>query len=170
MSLDAIGVVSKTDKSSIFHDYLRSYEALFGDEKQHFTSILEIGVQQGHSLRMWREWMPQATIVGVDRNVWCAYPDGCIVEIANAADPEQIEPVAMTYGPFDLIIDDGSHIPEEQHAALDILWPYLKDGGYYIIEDVPHGETRFGGTAVCGDHRDERQDFVWRRKNERYRP
>lgn len=162
MTLDEIGNACQTDKGSSFHDYLRHYEALFGKDKDSFSAILEIGVWYGCSMKMWRQWLPQATIVGVDIEPKHQAGD-FIVEQVDASTPDVI-PVAQSYGPFDLIVDDGSHIPSEQLASFQLLYPYLKEGGYYIIEDVPHGETRFGGTTVCGVHRDSREDFVWLRK------
>lgn len=163
MTLDEIGNACQTDKGSGFHDYLRHYEALFGADKDSFTAILEIGVWYGNSMDMWRQWLPQATIVGVDiepKN----NPGDYIIEKVDASKADQIVPVAEKYGPFDLIVDDGSHIPSEQMSSFTLLYPYLKSGGWYIIEDVPHGTTTFGGTTVCGAHRDCREDFVWIRK------
>lgn len=160
MTLDQIGNDCQTDKGSSYHDYLRHYEALFGGQKDSFTAMLEIGVLHGASMKMWRRWLPKATIVGVDIHPQWSGPEA-IVETADASKADHIIPIAKKYGPFDLIVDDGSHFFVDQRASLAILYSFLKPGGYYIIEDVPHGESRFGGTAVCGMHRDVREDFVW---------
>ena len=37
-------------------------------------------------------------------------------------------------GGFDMIVDDGSHIPQEQMSTLRALWPAIKPGGIYVIE------------------------------------
>jgi hypothetical protein len=44
--------------------------------------------------------------------------------------------LARDIGPFDFIIDDGSHVNSHQIESFRILWPFLKDGGTYIVEDV----------------------------------
>ena len=41
-------------------------------------------------------------------------------------------------GPYDIIIDDGGHTPEEQMVTFEALWPYIAPGGIYVIEDL-HG-------------------------------
>ena len=64
-SLNDIGLETGTDKSSRAHDYLGYYEnALRGLSR--IDRILEIGVHEGASLRMWRDFLPRARIVGLD--------------------------------------------------------------------------------------------------------
>jgi hypothetical protein len=55
--------------------------------------------------------------------------------IANQAVPSQYEVVSYL-GPFDLIVDDGSHRVRDQQVTAETLLPYLAPGGLYIIEDV----------------------------------
>ncbi len=154
MTLDEIGLHHGTDKSSTRHNYLVFYEQLFGDKRSEFTSVLEIGVHRGDSVRMWAQWMPQARVVGVDIMVFDepALYVGAIIETANAADAETMKRIGMTYGPFDFVVDDGSHDLGEQQAAMDALLPFVRPGGYYIIEDIPLEDPRFASmTRHRGD-------------------
>ena len=42
---------------------------------------------------------------------------------------------------FDIIIDDGWHWDEAQRKTLVNFFPYLKEGGIYIIEDIYPGSN-----------------------------
>jgi len=44
--------------------------------------------------------------------------------------------MSAEHGPFDIVIDDGSHVPAQVIASFDVLFPLLADGGLYVIEDV----------------------------------
>ena len=35
-----------------------------------------------------------------------------------------------------MVIDDGSHVPEHQVISFEALWPSVKPGGIYVVEDV----------------------------------
>ena len=113
-----------TDK--IKHGYLPFYKTIFKEKE--IKSVLEIGVQKGYSILLWREMLPDAKIVGVDINE--PPVSGCICADATKAFPGM-------EGPWDLIIDDGSHLYKDIVASFKLLWPYLNKGGYYVIEDVP---------------------------------
>ena len=60
---------------------------------------------------------------------------GTSVEIGNQADPAFLADLAATHGPFDAILDDGSHVCAHQIASFENLWPHLADGGVYMVED-----------------------------------
>ena len=57
-------------------------------------------------------------------------------------------------GPFDIVIDDGSHVPEHQIATFKTLWPALRGGGLYAVEDIETSYWRRGvkmyNQAVAG--------------------
>merc|ERR1712029_878213 len=44
--------------------------------------------------------------------------------------------ISETGGNFDIIIDDGSHVPNHQLVSFETLWPSIKPGGMYIVEDI----------------------------------
>ena len=64
--------------------------------------------------------------------------------LADQSNREQLGRFADENGLFDLIIDDGSHNVIHQQISLGLLFPYLKEGGYYIVEDL-HTSFGWGG-------------------------
>ena len=116
------------------HSYIDIYaDQISADEGK---SLLEIGVWQGHSLKMWAEYLPNSRVVGLDidlnRLLWQS--DGFEVLLCDAT--KQAEIVDKVFGMFDYIIDDGSHTEAAQIGAFYNLWDYLLVGGKYFIEDV----------------------------------
>lgn len=135
--LDEIAIECKTDKSSISHNYTESYENHF--EKIRFNSmkILEIGIQNGFSLKMWKEYFENSTIVGIDlTNLSHLQEDRIEIATGNQSDEVFLKRVNNQYGPFDIIIDDGSHKSVDIRNSFYCLFPLLKGGGYYVIEDL----------------------------------
>ena len=63
--------------------------------------------------------------------------EGVSVFIGDQNNPEHLEECIKTYGAdYDLIVDDGSHYGEHIVTSFKTLYPYLKEGGIYIIEDL----------------------------------
>lgn len=135
-SWDEVALSMGTDKSSAFHGYAAQYERLLGDRK--IARLLEIGVAGGRSLQMWRAVMPDAFIVGVDTNDACMVHQRprCAVVLADASNPAQMAAVNTLYGPFDVVIDDGSHEHYDVRTAFEECAPRLASGGLYVIEDL----------------------------------
>ena len=119
--------------------YLDIYERNLACYRNRPLFFLEIGVFDGGSLDMWRRYFgAEATIVGIDINQDCAtrVDPPNFVRIGSQADPKFLHSVIEEFGPPDVILDDGSHIATHQRASFDILFPSLKEGGLYIIEDM----------------------------------
>ena len=140
-SLSEIFDKYETDKNSSFHNYGRQYESVFRAYRQKPVSILELGVYRGGSLPIWREAFPQAVhIVGIDIDESCKQyedtPNHIWVEIGDAADSEFVKRVHETYGPFDIILDDASHTNRDVILSFETLFPLLRDGGVYVVEDT----------------------------------
>jgi hypothetical protein len=134
-----------TDKSH-FHNYTPYYHQLLSGKS--VKKVLEIGLgwgglmhndyQHAGSLLMWREYFPEAEIYGLDvrpdalRNEHRIHSFLCdqnnIDSLLHAA--EQVG------GNFDLIVDDGSHVPAHQVVTAMTFAPLLAAGGLYVIEDV----------------------------------
>jgi hypothetical protein len=124
---------------SKWHHYLDVYERHFAPYRDKEFFLLEIGVDDGGSLELWRRYFdPKATIVGIDLKPTCAThvdPENH-VRIGPQEDPDFLKKVIEEFGRPDIILDDGSHFSDHQLASFSILFPYLKQGGLYAIEDV----------------------------------
>lgn len=118
--------------------YTDFYEEMFSRCKNWGIKLLEIGIFEGASLKMWKEYFPLGQIVGVDINKEClGYKEpGIIIRIGSQSDREFLNEVGTQEGNFDIIIDDGSHVPEDQQISFFELFKYLNPGGFYIIEDI----------------------------------
>lgn len=138
MKLDEIGIRMGTDKSSKRHNFLETYERHVGRLCSSASAVLEIGVFNGASLRMWEEFFPNAQIVGVDiKPDKAEHQAGRIcIEIGNAGSTQFLRTIGERHGPFDLILDDGSHLWDHQQSAFREFWPFLKPDGVFIIEDI----------------------------------
>lgn len=107
--------------------------------KRHFAGlqpkrVLEIGVQGGGSLKIWRDMFPDAEIVGVDIDEKCKEHEGERIKviIGDQHDVKFLE----SLGDFDIIIDDGGHTMTQQQVSMKWLLPQLREGGVYVIEDL----------------------------------
>src|SRR5579862_5795534 len=123
--------------------YFETYEALFGPRRVGPMRVLELGVFKGNSLRLWQKYFnhPETVVVGIDIDPECARFDAPTqrrhVRIGSQADPEFLERVVSEFGPFDLIIDDGSHHSAHMIASFNALYrDGLKDDGIYFAEDL----------------------------------
>lgn len=141
MTLDELALRHGTDKASTGHDYCRTYARYLDAKRDTVRRVLELGVWQGASLRMWRDYFPNAAIVGVDNHPFST--DAMSAAIGpritllrrDVSDPEALRDLAQS-GPWDLIVDDASHRTEEQVRAARALVPSLDLGGFYAIEDA----------------------------------
>lgn len=120
------------------HDYLDMYDKIFGHLRNKKIKILEIGLLRGASLALWHEAFPKAQIYGFDRTEeWkkmAGKLDRLTVFKGQQEDAEIMQKVASN-GPYDIIIDDCGHRPDSQWTSFCILWPAVKESGYYIVED-----------------------------------
>ena len=123
--------------------YFPIYEAIFGPLRTKPLRILEIGIWHGASLKLWRQYFehPKTIIVGVDVLPECLQFDapaaGVHIRIGSQADPAFLKRVVQEFGPFDLIMDDGSHHSSHVIASFNHLYADgLKDTGIYFVEDL----------------------------------
>ena len=137
--LNDMGLKYGADKSSKFHNYLDFYQEQLPD-RTFKGRLLEIGVMDGLSMRMWREYYPDAEIVGIDikpmdymHNSDWQVPESVQLIQCDGTDPQQTKKLGM----FDVIIDDGSHYWADQQKSFDILYKQqLNKDGVYILEDL----------------------------------
>jgi hypothetical protein len=159
-SLDSIGIRNKTDKASQFsrtyakpHDYLRHLELFFEPLRDNPIKLLEIGVGGGESIRTWLEYFKCVSAYGVDivsnTNEWNTPGHSVAPYSYTFSHGDQSSSVfwksfiAKHGGDWDIIIDDGSHLSADIMGTFNALWPHVKSGGLYEIEDL--------GTAVNAD-------------------
>jgi hypothetical protein len=136
-TLDEIAIEHKTDKSSISHNYTEHYANHFEKIRFNNLKVLEIGIQNGFSLKMWKEYFENSTIVGIDlTDLTHLKEDRVEIEVGNQSDEDFLKRVSEQYGPFDIIIDDGSHKSIDIRKSFYCLFPLLKNGGYYVVEDL----------------------------------
>jgi len=141
-SLDLLAALYGTDKFGE-HEYTPIYEGLMRASRRRPVRLLEVGVggyagaPGGESLRMWASYFRRGRIVGIDLYDKTALSAGRVqVFQCSQVDAPKLTALAQEHGPFDFIIDDGSHVNAHQIETFGILWPHLKDGGVYIVEDV----------------------------------
>ena len=123
--------------------YFAVYRDVFGSLTSRPMRILEIGVLNGAGLRLWRRYFSHAdtVVVGIDILPGCARfespNEGIRVRIGSQADPKFLQKLIEEFGPFDLIIDDGSHRSSHMIASFNCLFADgLKESGIYFVEDL----------------------------------
>lgn len=132
-------MIYPTDKPAL--GYYPVYEALAA-ELGPAARICEIGVLGGGSLVMWRALFPSGDITGVDCDPGCIWPEGTRRVVRRGEDPDLPNVLG---GTFDLVVDDGGHQGDATEAAFHNLWPLVRPGGYYVIEDWWWGLPAFHG-------------------------
>jgi hypothetical protein len=142
ITLDQLAAKHGADKCSGQHGYARYYQRLWERVRAAPIRLLEIGVLHGASLRMWSDFFPAAEVVGLDSNESCARHAGGRVKIVagRQEDRSTAERLAADFPlGFDIVIDDGGHVSAAQIASLEMLFPLVRGGGWYVIEDLHAG-------------------------------
>jgi hypothetical protein len=122
--------------------YLPIYEYVLTPYRSRPIRMLEIGVYKGGSLNMWRRYLlPDSVIVGIDIDPDCKQyedPDRRIhVRIGPQEDVKFLRQVIDEFGPFDVILDDGSHRASHMVASFQSLFLHaVSEGGVYVVEDI----------------------------------
>lgn len=140
-TLDEIGRTTGVggDKASDRHNYLNRYEPFFEPLRDEPIRLLEIGIENGFSAKMWLEYFPNATIYGVDilpqpPGTW---PERFVFEQGDQTSTDFWATFLHKHTPvFDIIIDDGSHKTSGIQTSFEMLFDAVRMGGYYIIEDL----------------------------------
>lgn len=139
--------------------YISVYYTLFNHMRNNPITLLEIGIgtmipgvsssmqgyalegyKPGGSLRAWRDFFPNARIIGVDVQPDTQFTDEPRIEtyLCSSIEKDKVDALMETLDKpqLDIIIDDGSHYHDHQLQTLKNFYPYLKPGGLYIIEDI----------------------------------
>jgi cephalosporin hydroxylase len=127
-------------KLSIKNDsYFDTYEFLFSKYVEKPITFVEIGVFNGGSLQMWRQYFGQsARIIGVDLNPIALEleSDGFEIFIGDQEDPDFWRMLKNNIGEVDIILDDGGHKNGQQIASLWHGVDLIRDGGVLVVEDT----------------------------------
>jgi Methyltransferase domain len=166
-SLDLLAALCGTDKYGVHH-YTPVYEEIVRPLRRRPVSLLELGVGGyarglgGESLLMWQAYFRRGRIYGVDIEDKTALSGGRVkVFQCSQTDRERLKALAGEIGPFDVVIDDGSHVNAHQIESFRILWPFVKDRGWYVVEDVQtsYWPAYGGGTPGTPRHGESCMSF-----------
>jgi len=118
--------------------YFEIYERHFRPFVDKKIKVLEIGIWQGGSLKMWKEYFgDQAEIIGVDIDSRCKKfeEERIRIHIGDQANINFLQELIKLEGGFDIIIDDGGHRMNQQIISFQELYGAVNNGGIYLCED-----------------------------------
>tara|TARA_R100000935_G_C2823686_1_gene161118 strand:+ start:183 stop:953 length:771 start_codon:yes stop_codon:yes gene_type:complete len=154
--LNKLAAIFRTDKFGN-HSYTQHYQTHFSSFKDKKISLLEIGVggydnpiYGGHSLRMWKSYFKKGKIYSIDIFDKNKLQEPRIkIFQGSQIDIDFLNKVLEEIGELSIIIDDGSHVNDHVIQSFDLLFPKLKTGGIYVIEDTQTSYwPNYGGTST----------------------
>lgn len=134
-----------------WHHYFDVYHRHLARFRGKKINVLEIGIYSGGSLGMWLNYFgADATIYGVDIEPDCkVYENDRIkVAIGNQGDRVFWRDFLAKAPPMDVVIDDGSHLHEDQIITLEEVLPTMNRGGVFVCEDVHDRGNRFASYVM----------------------
>jgi len=153
-----------------YFDIYERYFSIFRGKKQ--IKMLEIGVASGGSQLLWHEYFGEGLeLHGLDINTKCSdfhNPPLYHVHIGSQDDVELLRRIVERHGPFDIILDDGSHVSKHMIASFHALYASVRAGGVYIVEDTmtnyfstdPHGPFAAEGRGKAGTFMELAKELV----------
>lgn len=156
--LQEIGVRHGCDKFTV-HEFGPVYERYFAELSDQQLRLLEIGIGGenfdggGASLKTWEEYFPAAAIFGIDIYEKSHLDTQRIKTlVCDQGDQAALVSLSNELGPFNIIIDDGSHRSIDTLRSFFVLFPRMVPGGYYVIEDIQTSYwPQYGGTSLATD-------------------
>jgi len=145
-----LGVKYPTDKSPYNkdtnlhkHAYTSIYNLLFSNIRYNDLRIGEVGILENNSMLSWREFFPNARLYGfewfdsrLDKAISDKIPN-CTYTKMNVTDVNSIEKGLADVGSsFDILMDDSTHVFEDQIKFINVAYKHLKPGGFLIVEDI----------------------------------
>jgi predicted O-methyltransferase YrrM len=140
---DRMLLVKSRWQTEWYEDFLRRFMP---------RTVVEVGIFDGASMALCAELVHPRRIVGIDIR---SEPSTALAEfIERKGLHDSVRPhygvsqtdraavraiVADELGdePLDLVVDDASHAREATRATFDTLFPRVRPGGIYVIEDWP---------------------------------
>ena len=145
------GMIQGTDKTTT-HRYQYPYAKYLLPVRHRYIQLLEIGLGcdttwgAGHSVDLWHELLPRMTYYSIEHHRDCALAFvprlGDRQFIGDQSNGAFLDECTAKTGPLDVVIDDGSHNVNHQRYSFEHLWPAIKPGGIYVLEDL---QTTFLG-------------------------
>ena len=127
--------------------YTGVYSLLFSSLIDKTITLAEIGIEDNNSIKMWRNYFKKAKIYGFefdDKKIKKAKKhklNKTYIRKINVHNEKDItESFKKTKTRFDIIIDDSTHIFEDQIRIIKNCYKFLNKNGILIIEDIyKHG-------------------------------
>ncbi len=134
MSNEEISLKSFDHHSRKHDNYFEFYDRHFKSIRDRTLNILEIGVQYGGSVEMWKKYFHNSLITGIDIDPMCKIHASkrVLIWIGDQTDRAFLS----QFKNYDIIIDDGGHTMNQQQTSFECLFPLLNPGGIYVIEDL----------------------------------
>ena len=159
--MNLIDIGKNYPSSKNISGFIQLYEKYFEPFRYLKINILEIGVENGDSLRIWREYFPNANICGID----IAKKDFIIkntdILMGDQSDPKFLKLLIDKYKNFDIVIDDGSHQSKHIIESFKYLFPHLNFNGLYVIEDLQTSYfPRYGGSRINLNKKNSSMNFI----------
>lgn len=127
---------SRTDKVS-HHGYHRFYPWFLSHFRNKEINLLEIGIDRTESLKLWKGYFDKVNLHGLDIDEKKFWDEEVTLHRVDQSNDVELDSFVKNIGTnFDIILDDGSHVPDHQMLTIKKLWHLLKPGGIYIIEDI----------------------------------
>jgi hypothetical protein len=153
--LRLLASIYRSDKGTV-HDYVELYSRAFQEKRLDKLLIFEIGVggyneptAGGQSLRMWSRYFPNSIVIGIDYyRKDLSLPSNVFLERADQSQCHELKAIVDKYGPPDIVIDDGSHYSDHIISSFLCLYPFVRPGGFYCIEDL---HTSYWPSGFCGN-------------------
>jgi len=155
--------------------YFEIYDRHFSRYRGTDVHIVEFGVSQGGSIKMWKDYFgPNCKIYGVDINPNCAQfeEENVKVFIGDQEDREFLSFLSTEIPRIDILIDDGGHMMNQQINTFEELFYKIESDGVYLCEDMhtSYWDDFGGGYRKAGSFIEYSKNFIdyinaWHFKN-----
>ncbi len=126
--------------TSKYDTYFYAYDELFAPYRGKELTFVEIGIQGGGSMEVWREYFGgKARIIGVDLNPVLQkelQEDGYEVFVGDQSSEDFWKTFFAEVGDIDILLDDGGHTNFQTKSTIQYCAEHIKDGGMLIVEDT----------------------------------
>ena len=156
-----IEIASKYKSTKKMMGFIDIYNYYFNTIKDKNLNIFEIGVETGESLRMFSDYFNKSNIVGLDIENKDYNIERVEIFCGDQSDKKILNRIIEKYKTFDVIIDDGSRKNKDVINSFNHLFPYLKFGGLYVIEDLHTSYiSNWGGDGVNLNNKKTTMNFI----------